>query len=87
MFAFQINICLLFPVVGNPDHGNDECGYLYDDTEWADTNCDSSEHYICEGIWLVSGKKSVKTFFIVTTKEYLAGTKIDQLISNVINVL
>ena len=35
-------------LTGNPDHGINDCGYLYDSFEWADVWCGEVERYICE---------------------------------------
>ena len=40
-----IKISLL---TGDPDHGNDDCGYILDNWEWKDRSCTSDRSYLCE---------------------------------------
>ena len=53
-FHFALSAANIFSfnkiISGNPDVGDEPCGYAYDTYEWADSDCTEIRRYLCETI-------------------------------------
>ena len=46
------------PILDEPDHGGQDCGYIRPSYEWQDATCSNIRSYICETVGEYLGLKS-----------------------------